>query len=174
MYELEYKGGVEQIDTSSCCKFMVFLLNHGKEIPFWEAKKHGIVSRPQVSGRTAIPKNLYQVDTPIVKVFLYDLDFGRQKITYSFYIHMGSLDTPQTVTIKPISKAGVKSGFYFKTNGRFLSTKEAAGIVEKDSMSYRMLIAQSPIPIDTLRQLVTINRPKVIEQARKVRKLRLG
>lgn len=173
-YEFEYKGGVEQIGTESCCKFMLFHLIFAKEIPFWEAKKNNIATRPSVAGMTSNPKNLYSIESPIFKVFLYDLDFGRQKISYSFFLNATPTETPQTVTIKPVSKAGVKAGFYFKCNARFLKKSEALNLMAPDSQSYKMLLAQSALPIDTLKSIVTITRPKVIEQARKVRKLRIG
>lgn len=173
-FDFELKSGVETVGYESSCKFMAFHLLHGKEISFFEAKKQNIVTRPTVSVRTSNPKNLYSVEIPIIKIFLAELDFGRQRTTYSFYLSMEPLEIPQTVTIKPISKAGVKADFYFKAQAKFLSKKDTIPLLDPDSMSYKMLLAQSPLPIDTLRSLVSITRPKVIEQARKVRKLRFG
>lgn len=174
-YQFEYLGGVDTIQGTSCCKFLCFNICNGKEIPFYECKKQNILTKVQSFKRgETTNNNTYSIELPIIKIFIFETEMFKPRIIQSFYLKMGDNDENQTVTIKPTFTSGVTKGFYFKSKAKFLSKKESLSILDATSVSYKMLLAQSPLPIDTLRSLVSITRPKVIEQARKVRKLRFG
>lgn len=173
MFQFNFAGGVKQLGNTATCKLIVYHVSMGKEISFYEARKMGIVKHPQNYDSHMSP-NLYEVGSPILKVFLSDIEFGKPKITYSFYMHLGDLASPQTVEIKPMYRAGVGAGLFFKAQARFLNNAEVETILDKESVSYKMFRVQQRPSIDILKQLITITRPKVVTEALKVRKLRIS
>jgi hypothetical protein len=154
---------------------MLFLVSGGKEIPVWEAQKNGWVLKPDVLPAGAGGRYAFETDIPIAKVFILEAEFAKARLTYSYYIKFEVPARPQTVEVRSYSDLVRKQKWFFKTRGRILTKKEVieSGVVEQDSLSYKLLLNTQPIPLETHQKMLTITLPKEIEQQNAIRFIRM-
>jgi len=176
-YEFEFVGGVKKPTAHTNEKFLMFFVIGGKEIPMYQMLKDSLVCRlketdaafNQPYGTVIVPdadENKYATSNNIIKIFVGQQGFSVPKRYYSFYLRLRE-DAAPMVTIQPFS--GARTGMYFKGKANFLSNKQAAAILDDDAESKVFVVRQGLLPLNTLKQMVTINRTVMREGVRAVR-----
>jgi len=174
-YLFEYNGGVlNNWKPGATAKFCLFFLSGGKEIPFWEAQKNGWMRKPEILPQDMSPKYTYETDIPIVRIYLHEHTHLMPMFKYSYYIKLNE-SINQKVTIQPLEDS-LKSYSKWRLNvkGKILTNKEVLeNYLERDSIGFRMLVNQSPVPIETHRKVLTVVQPRAVEERNKMRLLRV-
>lgn len=168
-----FKGGVFPLEAGASCKFLLFLVSNGREIPFFDARKQNIISHPPARTITDFQGSTYQTDCSVVKVFLHESTFGGGRIMYSFYVLLGHSIDRQVITITPRRAEAKAAGYIFRAEGRFLKKTEALRLFPASSLQARMLNMQQMPPVEVLRQIASIQRPVEVERSKRSRALRI-
>jgi hypothetical protein len=164
-----FTGGVMNFSSAAQVKFLLFLVNGGKEVSLYEGKKYGFVSLAQSDSIFTADPSLFQTEIAVVKIFLMEVGgFGLPKFVQSFYLALGSGLERQEVVIRPRSSEARARKYEFKADARFLKTSEALALLDPESVGYKMLEKSRlyPPPVDVLREIITINRVGQPENAR--------
>lgn len=158
-YEFQYIGGSAKPDQHQLEKFMLFFVIGGHEYPIYQLLKNGEVKK-QVDPTNLYPT--YLTNHQVCKLFCSFSGFGLQKTFYSFYMLL--LDGPaDTVTIHPFSKVyhgRPRTEFMFRAKVTFVSNKEAVGLLDPEAESAKFLRKQGMLPLDTLKQMITVEKTK--------------
>jgi hypothetical protein len=157
-YAFRFKGGVVQPQAGASVKFLMFLVNGGKEISFFEAKKVGLVDVPALDSIRDFAQHSYTTNCGIVKVFMLEQTFGTKRIMQSFYLSLGQKMDRQEVTIQPINTIARAHGFMFHADATFLKRREVLSIIDEKSVAAKMLCGQESLSADVLRQMITIKK----------------
>lgn len=167
-YRFEFSGGVCKPHVHQLEKFLLFFVVGGREVPLYQMVQEGVVAR--LSRDTAE----YQTSNNILKVFVMQSGFGIPKRYHSFYFRL--MPEPHAlVTIKSFPAVGRKttcSEFYFKGMGRFLNREQVLQLLSDangDKRSLSFVKNQSPLPVDMLRAMVTVDRSTLKCGVRRVR-----
>lgn len=169
MYKFELHSGTASPSTRKSLKFLAFLIHDRMEIPTWTARKQGFLDRVTIGAKSQYE---YETEVHILKIFVSEVVFGKPGLKYSFYINLLTPDqSPQEITLKPYDDQ--HPGWYFKGQGRFMKDSEVRQYLDPDGMSAKML-GRATISPDILKRMITIAQPKVIEQASRVRRIRIN
>ena len=161
-HEFEYHGGVDKPTEHSIEKFLLFFVVNGAELTMSQMLRQGLAYRKEDSDPWT-----FVTDFDVAKIFIMERGFGSQTRIHSFYVRFDS-KSANHVTIRSFTP-GQK---FFRARAHFLKTSEAAALLDKDSLSLVYLMKQSPLALDTLRRMITIER---IEKTKgKVRVIRTG
>jgi hypothetical protein len=177
-YTFAFKGGVANPRPDTTIKFLLFLVNGGKEISFFEAKKVRLLVDAGIDFNRPLSSYEYTTNCGLVKVFLYERITGQKPLLQSFYLALGVKGPRKEVTIRPLNIVAKGCGYFFTADARFLKQSEASAILDENSLSAKMLYTQERLPVETLRKFITIKRfeaPKVNEYVAHggVRRLRI-
>lgn len=171
--QFNFKGGTFPMPQGASAKFLLFLVNNGREISFFEALKNGMVSNVRASNLSSYDPSLYETECRVMKVFLHEHRFGSARLTQGFYLLLGQGAEGQTVEIRPREAEPRAAGYHFRAKARFLKKNEALRLFKEGSLPYRMLLRQQLPPVEVLRSIINITRPRLVEQDRAVRALRI-
>jgi hypothetical protein len=161
-FEIEYTGGVAKPTYHSQVKFLLFVVVGGYEQSFYRMLQDGLAQKPEAG------KDRYLMSHNIVKIFTQQQGFATPHRFHSFYFIVQEKAAP-LVTVTPFPGAAQACPFYFKARGRFLSKAQALELLSEDQTSRAFLQKQVMLPLDTLRQMVTIDRSVMREGVRHVR-----
>jgi hypothetical protein len=162
LFEFEYKGGAHKTSEHVNEKFMLFFIIGGKEVPIYQMMREGLVVKPEWN------KDVYQTEFRYAKLFVSQKGFGIPSRYYPFYIKMYSESTPYPlVTVKPFSVD--KTGFIFRAKCSFLQKDVVLEILEENNPSRKFLEMQEFLPLDTIRQMITVDRSQLKKNVRGVR-----
>lgn len=156
-----FKGGVHQHTKHHSEKMLLYFLTGGRETSFYNLKQTGIIKPSTLTGDD------YCSPFDICKIFVFQSGFGIPKKYYSFYFHIK--EEGNFVKILPFSLE--KTGYEFKAKGNFLKVSQVKKYLSSDSSSYSFLSVSNPLPIATLKSMVTINRESSLHNVRKIRSL---
>lgn len=160
-HEFEYVGGVVKPTTHSVEKFLLFFVIDGKEVPVHQLRRDGLVQQTQERGNT------YLTGLCVGKIFLAEQGFGIARRYHSFYFRF--VDGPsEEVTIR--CYGGIKVGLRLKGKIRFLDRSQVLNLLHPENESRVFVERQAAMPLDVLRQLVTVERVKVGD----IRHVRIG
>lgn len=177
MYEFEFKGGVSNLSNGGKCKFLLFLLNGSKEVSLSQAVKYGIVEHPPTESIVNWTPDRYVSKLPVIKILLLeDGGFGKEKLNQSLWLVLGKKLEKQIVTIKP--RLPQVPNYRFNAEASFMKKSEVLALVDKDSLSAKVIISQQTPPVSVLKQIISIERiglPQSVKLATHggVRKLRI-
>lgn len=164
-YRFEYHGGVAKPSVHTLEKFLAFFVVGGREIPFHLMQRDNLVVKLKEKA------DEYQTSHNVLKLFVMQTGFGLPKRWYSFYFKL--VNTPAAeVTIRPFPKEGARvtaSEFYLRGTFKFLSTQQVEAMLNDDSESKRFVSRQSPLPLDTLRAMVTVDKSFMKKGVRTIR-----
>ena len=172
-----FKGGVYKPKPGSTIKFLLFLVEGGREIPLSEAKRYGTVSQP--NGGDPQPSwvfrngYVYTTSSSIIKLMLHEQTFGEGKLFYPFYIQTGPLLNDRIIEIKPRCQLTRVIGYHLRVAGRFLTQKEAMSLFDERSSAYSILARTSLPAVPTLKQIITVTKSRESRREDEVRRLRL-
>lgn len=199
MLRIQYQGGViKHKDDSSKYpieeKFLLFILNNGKEVHFHQMHRLGLVgSDLDSSGAEALPEwikrkmrsgeslphNLISVFSrgrwllrhPYVKIFLLKRQFGRQPLRRSFYLKILD-DGGDQITIR--SFLGYKSKYsFFAPHARFLTIQELRQLLPQNSTSLKIAESDATNPLPVVLQNEIVTRTPNLQTDQKVRQIRI-
>lgn len=157
----KFNGGVAKPTFHQMEKFLLFFVVGGREVPLYQMLKNNLVVKLH-------EKDIeYQTSNNIVKIFVMQSGYGIPKRYYSFYFRLVPPPSPR-ITIKSFSE---KSDFFFSGMGRFLKRQQILDLLTDESGSKRFVARQLPLPLDTLRNLVSVDRT---EMRKGIRVIRLG
>jgi hypothetical protein len=163
-YIFKFKGGVIQ-NQQNTVKFLLFLINGGKEFSFYDAKNQKIVSAEydeydDMSNATFRRRELpgYSTECGIVKVFLFEKPRIGRNIQQSFYLALSNEKNSNEITIKPLSTQALAMSYGFTAHAKLLKPREALSILDENSISDKFLLRQEQLPIETLRKIASIKR----------------
>jgi hypothetical protein len=172
-HKFEFRGGVIDASRHSdgvSVKFLLFLIAGGKEVSFYDAhSKLGLVKGTDES-------YVYETAATHVKLMLLEQVPMSERFMYNFYIKLGST-TGQEIALSPTNRYARQSmQFLFKSEAHLMSSVEAYKLFPPNSMQARTITAQSKCmpPLDTFRQIITINRSQASQMVDSSRKLRLS
>jgi len=158
-HEFIYKGGVVKPTTHTVEKFLLFFVIDGKEVPLHQLRRDGLVQQAQEGG------DRFLTGLTVGKIFLAQQGFGIARRYHSFYFRF--VDGPsEMVTIR--GYGGDKVGLVMKAKVRFLNRSQVLDLLHPENESRPFVERQAAMPLDVLRQLVTVERVK-IEDVRHVR-----
>jgi hypothetical protein len=147
--QFEFIGGARKPSIHLIEKFFLFFIVDGKEISLYHLTRDGVVLKDPTSS------SKYITGLQFGKLFVYQSGFGIQRRYFSFYFKM--VEPPaDLITIRPFSE--MDSGFFLKGNIRFLKKQQILEIVS-DDMSRGFVERQEALPVDTLKQMITVERP---------------
>lgn len=148
-YVFEYHGGVVKPTTHTVEKFLLFFVVDGREIPIHQLIRDGLVMKLSEKG------NDYTTGLTVAKLFVGQQGFGIPKKYHSFYFRFVE-DKDEMVTVRPFG--GQKLGLAFRAKIRFLNRAQTLGLLGKDCESRPFVERQAPLPLDTLRAMITVER----------------
>ena len=163
-YEFEFRGGSAKPSEHVNEKFMLFFVVGGEEIPFYRMRSDGLVMRMAESA----PR--YATGNSVVKLFISQQGFGIPKRWTSFYLRLVDGAKPE-VSVDPfyMNDQPSRSGFYFRAKAEFLRKSQILGLLREGSSSYRYAENSKLLPVEVLRQMITIDRSVLREGVRHVR-----
>jgi hypothetical protein len=162
MAEFSFKGGIRKPDTHTVEKFLLFFVIDGKEIPMFQLLRDGIILRKSEYGDD------FFTGLKVAKLFLHQAGFNLRRRFHSLYFYFDDDPTAKIATILSFSELG--SGFYFKGPIRFLKKAEVVDLLNKDELSLKFLERQEPLPVDTIKRLITVEQPHM----KNIRHVRIG
>lgn len=173
-FEFNFSGG-SQTMSGATAKFLLFLVNGGREVPFWEATKIGLASHAEARNMQQYDPTRWTTDCNVVKLFIKESEFGKEQFWYSFYMLLGRRSEGQVVEIRPRLALAKARGYMFKAEAKFLKPSEASALFEESSMPWKMIQAQTrnPPPVEVFRDIITITRARAAVQQSAVRRLRV-
>jgi len=143
-----YRGGVVKPTTHTVEKFLLFFLVDGREIPVHQLLRDGLVM-------CLSDKSLeFTTGLTVAKLFVGQQGFGVQKKYHSFYFRFVD-EQVEVVTIRPFM---TKLALFFTARIRFLNRAQVLGLLSEDSQSRMFVEKQGPLPLDTLRAMITVER----------------
>lgn len=158
MVEFEFVGGNRKPTSQSIEKFQLFLLAGGKEVPLYQLLRDGVAMRKAETGNSFVTGLTYG------KLFVGQSGFGIPKRYHSFYFRFQ--EKGDIVTIRPFSfsenSPAPLGDFYFKGVIKFLKKSEAAELLDEGSLSLKFLGYQEALPLDLIRRIISVERPKVV------------
>lgn len=163
-FRFEFKGGITKPDQWQTEKFMLFVVIGGVEVPLYQLVRDGLVEE--------VSKHEYESSYDLFKVFMWsqDASFGNaNKRFYSFYVRLKlvSDDEAPTVTIKPFGWDRVD--FFFKAKCRFLKKSQILEELSNDSQSREFVKRQAPLPVQTIKELISVEEPDIKKGVRRIR-----
>ena len=162
-YHFKFRGGVVKPTTQSNEKFLLFFLVGGEEIPLYGMLREGLVQREQDDTAFDLP-DAYTTGANVAKIFTSAVDFGRPKQYHSFYFKF--VEGNPLVTIKGFGK---RSNYKFVGPISFLKRSEVLALLDDDNPSKTFVQRQQTLPIETLKQLITIDRSALKKGVRRIR-----
>ena len=161
--ELKFKGGsLKEGNQGKTVKFFLFIVIGGKELPYWEAERYGILEK--------LGGGKYSTDHGIVKVLLSDNEFGKPRIMYPFYIDLVSGLNERIITIRPRNVKARAAGWEFKAHGTLMKPSEAMALLIPDSVP-ALILKRSQVPTkQILQQIISITDVGESEMTRRLRK----
>jgi hypothetical protein len=156
-FTFNFKGGVIAQPNVSV-KFLLFLINGGKEISFFEAKKIGLVTSGSYTYKSFPSPADYITNCGLVKIFLSERADNQRPLLQSFYLALGSKEPRQEITIHPLNTFAQASRYTFTSDAHFLTSREASTILDENSLSAKLLWSQERLSVDMLRRMITIKR----------------
>jgi len=157
-FQFEFNGGSHR---ESGDKFLLFLVVNGQEEILYQAKSLGLI-RPSL---TVNDPRFMETSHQIIKIFAL-ANVHDSKIIQSFYFEMSEDVGANRVEIRPLN--GADRGHYFRSHGRFLKKKEILSILGGDNPSRPFVERQRTLPRETLRRMITIERPVLAFEGRRV------
>lgn len=148
-YLFDYHGGVVKPTTHTVEKFLLFFVVDGREIPMHQLQRDGLVMR--MSEKTL----QYTTGLTVAKLFVGQQGFGIPKKYHSFYFRFVE-DRDEVVTIRPFG--GEKLELHFRAKIRFMTREQTLGLLSKECESWPFVERQTPLPLDTLRAMCTVER----------------
>jgi hypothetical protein len=173
MYEFIFNGGLRPAKAGMKYQFLLFLLIGGKEVPFWEAKRQELVSPVKAESIFAATPNAWSSGCKHLKLFVQEQEFGKPRFMYSFYLELGGGIDRRSVEITPLKSIPKAFGWRFEAHARFLTTKEAAAVLDPSTLGYKLLSKTAMPPRETLKRMITIKKPKAAIDCNRTRKLRV-
>lgn len=153
-YSFKFKGGVDKSEGTSS-KFLLFHLlpdDTGKCIEriLFQSFKEGLIIK------TAEDANIdeYSTEYPLFKLFTLVEGFGIQRFFYSFYVKLDGYG--KNITIWPLNK-NKRGPQFFQFTGRILRQAEVKELIGEDSISWKFYNRQIPLPIQLLKDIVSIS-----------------
>jgi hypothetical protein len=178
MHNFKFKGGVYKLERGAHCKFLLFLVSHGTEIPFWDGLNKGIIQHGSIEAAlrrqlTNYEPHTYTTDCSVVKVFIHEHSFGDPRFMHSFYLALGKNVDGQKIQITPRRSEAKAAGYMFSAEARFLKKSEALRLFSSETISYKMLTKQQLPPVKVLREMITLTRARAVEADKALRSLRI-
>lgn len=171
-YTFLYNGGVDSIPGGiRDFKFLVFPVFAGREYAFKEAMNIGLLKQRDYDQETKATR--YFTDAQFIKVFSLEQEEKQPRYINSYYLRLGVHGDPQTVTIQPFCEKKRKQNWKVVAEARFMSQKEVLEVLTPGQMAHEMAKRMQMPPLDILKRMCSIQRPRHIEEAREVRKIRL-
>jgi hypothetical protein len=167
---LQFRGGVLTTGQGGSVKFLLFLLNGRKELSMSEGKRYSFIERQTIDS-SILDANLdsWVTACPVVKIFLQEREFGKPMFWQSFYLALGSKMEKQIVTIQPRNTMARGHGYMFRAEAKFLKKSEVLQLLDPESIGYSILLKQQMLPVQVLREIVTITRPEPPQEVRLAR-----
>lgn len=162
--KFKFIGGVREASQDHTEKFLLYMINNGEELAYYEAKKYGLI-RPQLNGTIPIP-NQYESDINHAKIFCFQSRYRGPRQMYSFFLRYDE-DGP-IVTLKGFGFGA--AGFVFESKGTLLKKSEVLELVT-DITSREFIRQQSPLPNLVRKQMVSIRHEQ--REAAKIRTIRI-
>lgn len=176
MHYFYFNGGSKTFDNG-LAKFLLFFINQGREISFYEAAKLKLVEQidpyslpgnsPILDLQSGYSYNIFATEFSVAKLFVFYSFPDMQKLSLSFFIRLQELRKAPLINIKlpplPDVRAAdkVKAGFYngdFRTAGRFLTAKEVASVLPDESLSRKLYMRQSLPPVAFLKKWISVTK----------------
>ena len=161
-HEFEYHGGVDKPTEHSIEKFLLFFVVNGAELTMSQMLRQGLAYRKEDSDPWT-----FVTDFDVAKVFIMERGFGTQTRIHSFYVRFDK-NASSTVTIKSFTP-GVT---FLRGRFTFLRQHEVMKLLDPDSQSFYYLQKQSPLALDVMRKMITVEKRE--KGKGKVRVIRTG
>lgn len=162
--KFKFVGGIREASQDHTEKFLLFLVNGGEELAFYEAKKYGLI-RNVLEGTRPVPDQ-YESDIIYAKLFCFQHRYRGSQQLYSFYFRYD--EEGPIVTLKGFGFGA--GGFIFESKGTLLKKTDALDLV-KDITSREFIRRQSPLPKMVRKQMVQIRYEQ--REVAKVRTIRI-
>ena len=159
-YEFEFIGGAVKPTEHSIEKLFVFFVVAGKEVPFFQMLRDGLILQKAESKHTFVTGN------NVMKVFIAQQGFGIQRKFHSFYVKFRDGAGPM-ITIKSFS--GDQTKLRISGKFSFLKKSEVLAILDSDNESRRFVKRQRTLPVDVLYRLITVDKSEMKKGIRHVR-----
>jgi hypothetical protein len=159
-FEFRFQGGTHKPTEHTLEKFMLFFVVGGDEIPMYQMLRDGLVQRVELEG------DRYVTQHNIAKLFIAQQGFGVQKRFHSFYVTLLD-ETAPDVQVLPFSLK--KTGFFMNAKMRFLDKEAALALLAENSQSRSFVERQELLPVNLLREMVSVDRSHLKEGVRAVR-----
>lgn len=147
--------------THTVEKFLLFFVIDGKEVPVHQLRRDGLVQQA-MDGR-----DQYLTGLRVGKIFLAQQGFGIARRFHSFYFHFVE-GSSEVVTIR--CYGGDKVGLRLRGKIRFLNRQQVLEMLHPENESRPFVERQASMPLDVLRQLVTVERVQIKD----VRHIKIG
>lgn len=155
-----YKGGIANLNRYDKEKFLLFFVIEGVEIPIYQMIRDGLVFQGEKSTE-------FFTMHRIAKIFVSQQGFGIQKKYHSFYIElMPDEQVTPKITVTSFSK---EANMTLIGKFHFLKKQRVLKILGKESLSYRFIKQQQPLPIKKLNEMISIDRSDMRKNVRCVR-----
>lgn len=162
-FTFQFNGGVYQHGNGST-KFLLFSVIDGKEVPLHVVKREGLILPQSYDDMTQFTTLL-----PIMKLFVGQSGFGIAKRFHSFYMQFQEPPAP-TIKVVPFDWDSFRD-YHFEGMVRFLKKKEVLELLHEDNTSRIFVKRQDPLPVDTIRKMITVDRT---EMKKGIRQIRIG
>jgi hypothetical protein len=167
-----YNGGVWKYRDHVTGKFLLWFIVGGEEIAFSQAKSDGLVT-PVMSNPTktdfAKPWTEFETTLKFGKVFLGQSGFGVPSRYYSFYFRFKDGGGHPWVTVRPFDHDQDYDDHFFRGQISFLKKSEALELLGKDNDSRKWIQRMPILPLETLRELIDVDRSELRKGVRHIR-----